>query len=156
MAYHPSVKKISILFFVVVLIFIVVFFHRNIINLFNKGDVDSSEYQAVFLTNGQVYFGKMSQIENTYVVLTDVYYLQANNQLQATSSASQNSLPSPSSPQSQMSLVKLGNELHGPEDAMYINRDQIQFFENLKPNSRVVTAIDTYQKTNSTSPSLQF
>jgi len=142
MAYRPSPKKISILIITVVLIFIVVFFHRNITNIFNKGDVDSSLYQAVFLANGQVYFGKISQIENDYLVLNNIYYLQANNQLQASTPTDT------STSQSQMSLVKLGNELHGPTDAMYINRSQILFFENLKPDSRVVSAISAYQKSS--------
>jgi len=147
MAYRPSPKKISIIVFAIVLIFLVVFFHKNITNIFNKSAPDSSAYQAVFLANGQVYFGKISETDNTYVVLKDIFYLQANsNQLQATGT-NQTSTPQA---QSQMSLVKLGNELHGPTDEMFINRDQILFFENLKPDSRVVTAITTYQNTNGT------
>jgi hypothetical protein len=153
MAYHPSPKKISILVFVVILILVVVFFHRNITNLFNKSGADSSAYQAVFLTNGQVYFGKISQTENDYVVLTNIYYLQANNPLQTTSSPDSKNAATTPPAQSQMSLVKLGNELHGPTDEMYINRDQILFFENLKPDSRVVSAITAYQKGNTASPS---
>lgn len=148
MAYRPSFKKISILICVIIaLVLVIVFFPKIAANLFNKNAVQSSEYQAVFLANGQVYFGKISQTENTYVVLTDIYYLQANNQLQTTSSPDSKNGTTTPPPSSQMSLVKLGNELHGPEDAMYINRDQILFFENLKSDSRVVAAINAYQKT---------
>jgi hypothetical protein len=153
MAYRPSAKKISIIVFIFVLIFVVIFFHRNITNLFNKNSVDSSTYQAVFLANGQVYFGKISQTENDYVVLNNIYYLQANNPLQTTSSPDSKNAAAATPTQSQMSLVKLGNELHGPTDEMFINRTQILFFENLKPDSRVVSAITAYQKGNSTSPS---
>ena len=42
-------------------------------------------------------------------------------------------------------LQKLGSELHGPEDQMVINRDQVQFWENLKDDGQVVKAITTYK-----------
>jgi len=40
-----------------------------------------------------------------------------------------------------LSLIKLGEELHGPEDMMVIRRDQVFFGENLKNDSKVVKAI---------------
>jgi hypothetical protein len=52
---------------------------------------------------------------------------------------------SASSNNQQVSLAKLGGELHGPEDVMYVNRDQVLFWENLKDNGKVVTAIKNYQ-----------
>jgi hypothetical protein len=39
------------------------------------------------------------------------------------------------------SLVKLGEELHGPEDEMVINNEHIIFTERLKADSQVVSAI---------------
>src|SRR5262245_44269387 len=63
-----------------------------------------SEYQAVFLTNGQVYFGKLVNARDEYVTLTDIYYLQVGPQ--------QGSGTSPTTSQQSISLVKLGNELH--------------------------------------------
>jgi len=48
-------------------------------------------------------------------------------------------------PQGELSLVKLGNELHGPTDAMHINRDQILFIEDLKDDSNVFQAITNYK-----------
>src|SRR3989344_4528142 len=38
--------------------------------------VKADQYQAVFLTNGQVYFGKLSDVNSAYVSLQDIYYLQ--------------------------------------------------------------------------------
>ena len=35
--------------------------------------IDSSKYQAVFFTNGQVYFGKLQSFNNEYMKLTDIY-----------------------------------------------------------------------------------
>lgn len=105
-----------------------------------------SGYQAVFLTNGQVYFGKLSDVSATYATLTDIYYLQVTQPpLQGTPEAGQTPAQQ-SQQQAQLSLVKLGNELHGPVDEMKINRDQILFFEDIKEDGRVMTAIREYQE----------
>lgn len=103
----------------------------------------ASGYQAVFLSNGQVYFGKLSGMTASYATLNDIYYLQVTtppvgegsqlNQQQAAE-------------QQQLSLVKLGEELHGPVDEMKINREQILFYEDMKESGRVMQAIREYQK----------
>lgn len=109
----------------------------------------SSGYQAVFLTNGQVYFGKLSQANTDYPVLTDIYYLQVvQPPLQGQQSGT---TPPAANSQSQISLVKLGNELHGPVDEMHISRPQILFYEDLKSDGQVVKAIQAY-KANPTAP----
>ncbi len=48
-------------------------------------------------------------------------------------------------PQGELSLVKLGNELHGPTDAMVVNRSHVLFVEDLKEESNVVQAIANYK-----------
>ncbi len=98
----------------------------------------SSEYQAVFLSNNQVYFGKIASSGGKYAKLTDIFYLQVAQALQ------------PSQPNSQVNLVKLGDELHGPADVMEINRDHILFIEDLKPESQVVKAIEQYKTSRTT------
>lgn len=98
-----------------------------------------SGYQAVFLSNGQVYFGKLSDANDTYVTLKDIYYLQVVQQQQQLQG--QQAAPGQ---QPQVSLVKLGNELHGPADIMKINRSQVLFYEDLKSDSQVVRAIKDY------------
>ena len=45
-----------------------------------------------------------------------------------------------------MQLIKLGSEIHGPDDEMIINKDQVLFFENLKTDSTVAKSIASYQK----------
>lgn len=105
--------------------------------------VKSSDYQAVFLTNGQVYFGKLSDTHDQYATLTDIYYLQVNQpQIQGSQQTQQQAQAQP-----QLQLVKLGNELHGPMDEMKINREHILFHESLKPEGKVVQAIKEH-KTN--------
>jgi len=109
-----------------------------------EGAINTGEFQAVFLTNGQVYFGKVSNVDNGYVKLTEIYYLQVQQQVQPSSSSSSSS----NSQQPQVSLTKLGNELHGPEDSMYVARDQVLFWENLKTSGKVATAIKQYEQQN--------
>jgi hypothetical protein len=108
----------------------------------------TSEYQAVFLSNGQVYFGKMTNTGN-WTVLKDVYYLQVTQNLQDAASGNSNTAPTGTAnnnqaTQPEIKLVKLGSELHGPEDAMYIAKDKILFWENMKSDSKVMQAIRTY------------
>ena len=97
----------------------------------------SGKYQAVFLSNNQVYFGKLYNANSSYPTLRDIYYLQVTQVLQP---------KDPKSPAQQINLVKLGGELHGPEDAMSINKAHILFFEDLKSDSQVVAAISDYKK----------
>lgn len=84
--------------------------------------IKEDQYQSVFLTNGQTYFGKIMKITETQITLTDIYYLSESGD----------------------SLRKLGNELHGPEDVMHIERDKVDYWENLRPDGEVAMAIDEY------------
>lgn len=95
-----------------------------------------NQWQSVFLTNNQVYFGHLENYSNDYVVLKDIFYLSVAEPLQI------GSPPKPSQPT--INLVKLGSELHGPQDVMYIPKDKIMFWENLKGDSQVVQAIGNF------------
>jgi len=106
------------------------------------GQVKKDQYQAVFLTNGQVYFGKIASSNKESVKLTDIYYLQVQQSVQPSDENKDNN----NNNNSQISMAKLGDELHGPEDAMYIQRDQILFWENLKDQGKVVQAIKNNNK----------
>jgi len=100
--------------------------------------VDGNKWQAVFLTNGQVYFGHLSEVNKEYAKLENIYYLRAAEQLQ----------PSSDQPQANINLVKLGNEVHGPEDKIFIPKEQIVFWENMKSDSSVVQVINQLEDTN--------
>lgn len=89
-------------------------------------------YQAVFLLDGQVYFGKLSNHNARFSELHNVYYLKYGKELQQGGGDIQSQ---------NLNLVKLGGEVHGPEDTMYISKDKILFIENLKDASSVVQAI---------------
>lgn len=102
--------------------------------------VDKNKYQAVFLNGGQVYFGKVSDLNKQFLRISDIYYLRVNQQVQPNQSNN--------NAQNDISLVKLGCELHGPQDSMVVNRDQVIFWENLKDDGQVAKAVAEYVKQN--------
>ena len=98
-------------------------------NGFFKQIVDPDVYQAVFLDNDQIYFGRLKNAEpgsdssSEYLVLSDVYYVKVDNDGVG-------------------KLVKLGQiEPHRPTNEMIINQDHVLFWENLSPDSPVVQTI---------------
>jgi hypothetical protein len=131
-------KVLAWLLIVVAVVVLGWFLAKGFSTVTASSSVKGKQYQALFLTNGQVYFGKLSQLNGQYVKLTNIYYLQVQQTVQPKDQTS-------SGNNQQVSLAKLGGELHGPEDVMYVNRDQVLFWENLKDNGKVVTAIKNYQ-----------
>jgi len=113
----------------------------------NNNSKDSTEFsytktskmQAVFLNTGQVYFGHIQTLNNNFLILSDIFYLQTSSNGSSTSSSTSGS---------NVTLVKLGCELHRPYDQMVINRSQVTFWENLQSDGQVATAVATYQKNN--------
>lgn len=104
-----------------------------------SGYVMSNKYQAVFLTNGQVYFGNITSLNSKYLALGNVYYLTQSSAEGSTSS--------------NYSLIKLGcQQIHDPYDQMVINRDQVSFWENLNADGKVVQSINEFKKQNPNGP----
>jgi hypothetical protein len=87
------------------------------------GAINPNEYQSVVLTNGQIYFGKLSAPGGNYYYLRHVYYL--------TEQATRAGQPK------QRALAPITKDVHAPEDMMVINRSQIVYMENLKPTGEV-------------------
>lgn len=92
--------------------------------------VPHAKWQAVFLTNNQVYFGKLKDTNDSYLSLSDVYYLRQASDLNAAGAGNLN-------------LIKLGGEVHGPEDTIFIPKQSVLYWENLKDSSRVVQTINS-------------
>lgn len=136
----PSNLTVVIVLLVVVLAVAGVFAWSN---MQSSGlGVDKGKYQAVFLSNGEIVFGKLEKMNSDYLRLRDVFYIKTTEQ--------ENSSDEESAPVSQnnMQLVKRGDEVHGPEDSMVINRDQVVFFENLKTDGQVAKLINNYKSQN--------
>lgn len=135
-----TVLALAIGLVVALVVAIGVFLLAQGMNKSGSGDsaVETDKYQAVFMSNGQVYFGRLSKVDTGYAQLTDVYYLQVQQAVQPAADKKETDEP-------KVSLTKLGNELHGPTDKMHISRDQILFWENLKDDSTVVEAIKKHR-----------
>lgn len=143
-AHRKSSKGPWILLITVVVVLVVlgIVFRQGLFSA-KESKTMQAQYQAVFLTNGQVYFGKLSDVNDRYLKLVNIYYLQVTPVLQT---KTEGETGTQANQQQQLSLVKLGQELHGPQDSMFVNRDQVLFFEDLKDDGKVVQAIKKYEQ----------
>jgi hypothetical protein len=106
--------------------------------------IQSETIQAVFLTNGQVYFGRITSLTDDLVILDDVFYPKAQKTDQATTNedASADTITEAGG----VALRKLGkNEFHEPQDTLYIEPSNILYWENLEKESRVTKGILEYE-----------
>jgi hypothetical protein len=87
-------------------------------------------YQAVLLTNGTAYFGKLDGYGTSRPVLKEVYYIVSQT--------------NPETKQTNNVLVRRGKELHEPGD-MHLNPNQILCVEDVGPNSKVAQLIAQQQ-----------
>ena len=86
----------------------------------------TTPYQAVLLSNGSAYFGRMEGLGTPFPVLRDVFYVQSTQD--------------PQTKQVSTILVKRGKEWHAP-DRMILNSNMIVLVEPVNPNSRVAQLI---------------
>jgi len=130
-----AVRRIFVMLLVVIALILLLLvvrtqlFRAGITTLFAPSAaevIDRDLYQAVFLTNGSTYFGKLQQQGDAWFVLTDVFYL----------SASEGSAPQ---------LIKRGSEPQGPREPMIIPQAQVLFIENLRDDSEIVAAIRRFK-----------
>jgi hypothetical protein len=123
-----AVRRIGLAGAAIAAIVVVVFLTLLIAHQFAGNDtlgsaINPKEYQSVVLTNGQIYFGKLSAPGDDFYYLRHVYYLTA----QATRAGQPK----------QRALAPITKDVHAPEDMMVINRSQIVYMENLKPTGEV-------------------
>ena len=89
-----------------------------------------------------MYFGRLTELNEQYLKLSEVFYIKSGDETATGADTEQ------SSAAAGMQLIKLGDEVHGPEDAMVINRDQILFFENLKPDGKISQLIQQHRQSS--------
>ena len=87
--------------------------------------VGHGRYQAVFLANGQTYFGRYVDRIGPYVKIDDAYYIQQSRP------SEDDSTP----PESR--LIRRGSELHHPPPEVLVAKTAILFIEDLRPDSAV-------------------
>ena len=105
--------------------------------LFKKTQAPN-KFHAVFLTNGQVFFGVIRREDQQTLVLDNVFYLQlVDQQLPPETEGGQ-----PRTVQAPR-LVKKSDDVYGPTGSVRINRDQVTLIEELRENSQVLQQIQT-------------
>jgi hypothetical protein len=90
-------------------------------------------YQAVLLSNGQVYYGRLEGYGSDAPVLREVYYVQSN--------------VNPQTHEQSNILLRRGKEWHGP-DRMYLNPSQILLVEPVGTDSKVADLIKDLKAQN--------
>ena len=98
----------------------------------NDQRVIGDQYQVVYLLSGQVYFGKLQNTTGEYLTLRNVYTLQSNDEA--------------ADAQEETNILQVSRQVYGPEDSMAIRADQVQFWQNLRTDSKVAQAIDSVNK----------
>lgn len=93
------------------------------------GLVDERRYQAVFLDDGRVYFGDLTEASDEFFELRNAFYIQE--------------IPGETEEDPTTQQVRpISTEFHQPENRMLISRDDVVLVENLAPDSEVAAAID--------------
>jgi hypothetical protein len=94
-----------------------------------SNQVNKSGYQLVSLANGQAYIGRLKNSPYSgYLHLEDVYTIQAGTSTTESAAA-------------QPQLVKLTDQLAGSENEIFLSKNQVVFWENLRADSKVTKAI---------------
>lgn len=104
-------------------------------------DVSCSWY-AVHLSNGQVYFGHVSQISPDTITISDTHYLEVYQEGDNTISQSKN-FAVQQAPKQIYSLIRRGDEKSLATDhTLYVNRSSVLFWEKLSNDSDIVASIN--------------
>ena len=91
------------------------------------------KFYAVFLTNGQVFFGTIRHEDDENLLMDNVYYLQLVNPTTGTATDT--------AAQPTTKLVKKGDEPYGPQNSIRVNRQQVSVIEELRSDSQVLQQI---------------
>jgi len=124
-------KKTALIILALIILFGVGF---GIFKISNDSKIKQEQYQAVFLRDGEVYFGKLQNTYGTYLSLNDVFYVKQTN---TTENKNNESPLGQTDPQ----LIKRTDALHGPENTMQIKKSQVLYWENIREDSTIVKAI---------------
>lgn len=90
-----------------------------------SGSKAASPYSAVYLTTGDIYFGKLSWFPSPH--LTNVWFVQRSVDAQN---------------QSQLGLVPFSSAFWGPINAVYLNPKQIVLWTRLRAGTDISRALE--------------
>lgn len=121
-------KKTVFLGIVIVIVVVLAVWAGVLIAGMRSGTVNpnaSSPYSAVYLTSGDIYFGKLSWFPSPH--MTDVWFVERNQS---------------QSGQTQLGLAPMKSVFWGPVDEINFNAQDILFWTRLANNSQVVQSIE--------------
>jgi hypothetical protein len=122
-----KVKKIFIILFIVALLILIglgVWIGVTMFGNHETNPTGPSEYSAVYMTSGDIYFGKLHSFPKPY--LSDALYLvKSTNQ----------------SGQTQIGLAPFSSVFWAPAGKIYFNPDQVLFTAPLQNSSQIISAI---------------
>ena len=105
----------------------------------------SGKWQAVFLTNDQVYFGHLSQYGINYWKLDDAHYIKVTQVPVATPLTGSGQAAQKANTEPQMenrtTLMKVSQDVHQPEGTLYIPKEHILFWQDLQDGSSVTQTL---------------
>jgi len=132
---HRVVKKVACLMLVFAAL---VWFDTNfhILSSSQESKVARAKLQAVFLTNGQIYFGNLSRHGIGYWRLDRAHYVHVSK-VPAASPDTDGAV----SQETSTTLVKASDDMHRPENTLFIPASHILFWQNLRNDSPVAQAI---------------
>lgn len=116
-------KKLIVLIVVVVVVLVAVGIWIGV-SLLRSNPAGASAYSAVYLTSGDVYFGKLGWFPWPH--LKEVWYLQRTVNQQN---------------QPQLGIVPFRTAFWGPVDEVYLNPRQVLFWAHLRNDSQVAKAL---------------
>ncbi|MGB4761882.1 MAG: hypothetical protein WBP12_00830 [Candidatus Saccharimonas sp.] len=103
----------------------------------NEIRIDADKYQVVVLSNNQFYFGKLEKLNDQYMKLKNVYYMENQDTAEvAQKDAATANTTGQEGANSGYRLAKLSALIYQPENEMIIPKAQIVHFENLKSDSK--------------------
>lgn len=112
-----------------------------------RNDIQTqSKWQAVFLSNDQVYFGHLSQYGLNYWRLDNAHYIKVTKVPVAPAvpqDPKAKTNPQDQQPQfeNRTSIVKISDDMHQPEETLYIPKEHILFWQDLQNSSSIVQTL---------------
>jgi hypothetical protein len=116
-------NKRLILIFILIVIVIIILAGWLALTLMRSNESGPSAYSAVYLSTGDIYFGKLSWFPRPH--LKEVWYLQRGVDQQN---------------QPQLGIAQFKNAFWGPMDEIYLNPKEIIFWTSLRKDSQLAKA----------------
>lgn len=99
--------------------------------------IDAGKYQVVYLTNGQAYFGKLQNTSGEYLVMKSPYTVQT-----VENKTDDKTTDKPAT----TALLRVRDQVYGPEDSIAIRTETVSFWQNLRDDSKISTALRAKQQ----------